>query len=284
VWIMVTLGWRAAFYIAGGAGIFLALLCYWFATDRPADHSWVNAAELRHIRQGAGSAFAPSQSTGSVPWRALLLSRTDLWFLTASYFVLGYIMYIYFSWFYLYLVNVRGFSVLSGGWYSTAPFLAGAITSPIGGWLSDSLSRRFGKRIGRCGVGVSGLLLTSGLVWAGASTTDPYLAILLLALGSASLFLTAAAYWASTMDLAATYAGTVSGFMNMGGNLGGALSPTLTPWLAQQFGWESALYVAAASAVLGALLWLGVHPEQAINLGEEALAQPKEQVAVSAGR
>ena len=165
-------------------------------------------------------------------------------------------------------MNVRGFSVLSGGWYSTAPFLAGAVTSPLGGWLSDYMSRRFGKRAGRCGVGIGGLLLTAGLIWAGAAASDPYRAILLLALGSASLFLTAAAYWASTMDLASPYAGTVSGFMNMGGNLGGALSPTLTPFLAQRFGWESALYVAAALALLGALLWLGVHPERAIELAE----------------
>src|SRR2546425_3414130 len=44
------------------------------------------------------------------------------------------ILYIYFSWFYLYLVNVRGFSVLSGGVYSTAPFLASAVAAPLGGW------------------------------------------------------------------------------------------------------------------------------------------------------
>jgi cyanate permease len=56
--------------------------------------------------------------------------------------------------------------------------------------------------------------------------------------------------------------------MNMGGNLGGALSPILTPFLAQRLGWEGALYVAAALALLGALLWLGVHPERAIELGE----------------
>lgn len=76
------------------------------------------------------------------------------------------------------------------------------------------------------------------------------------------------------MDLASTYAGTVSGFMNMGGNLGGALSPILTPFLAQHFGWESALYMAAALAVLGAFLWLGVHPERAIDLREESPALP----------
>jgi ACS family glucarate transporter-like MFS transporter len=269
VWIMVNLGWRAAFYLAGAVGVVIALACYWFTTDRPAEHPWVNEAELQLIGPEQTAVTSVSGQTSlSIPWRALF-SRSDLWLLTAAYFTLGYIMYIYFSWFYLYLVNVRGFSVLGGGWYSTTPFLAGAITSPIGGWLSDRLSQRFGKRVGRCGVSILGALLTAGFIWAGASATDPYLAILLLALGSASLFLTTAAFWASTMDLARAYAGTVSGFMNMGGNLGGTLSPTLTPYIAERFGWEVALYVAAGLAVLGAVCWLGVHPERAIDFEQE---------------
>jgi len=275
VWIMVNLGWRAAFYLAGAVGVVIALLCYWFTTDRPSEHAWVNDAELRHINQEQEAATpVPGRVAPPVPWR-VLFGRGDLWFLTAAYFTLGYIMYIYFSWFYLYLVNVRGFSVLGGGWYSTTPFLAGAITSPIGGWLSDRLSQRFGKRMGRCGISITGALLTAGFIWAGASATDPYLAIALLAFGSASLFLTTAAFWASTMDLASAYAGTVSGFMNMGGNLGGVLSPTLTPYLAERFGWETALYVAAGLAVVGAMCWLGVHPERAIELERETPVQLK---------
>ncbi len=276
VWIMVTLGWRVAFYLAGGVGILLALVCYWLVTDRPAAHSWVNAAELQHITQASVLLPDESPALGRVPWRALL-GRADLWFLTASYVVLGYILYIYFSWFYLYLVNVRGFSVLSGGVYSTAPFLASAVAAPLGGWLSDHLSGQFGKRLGRCGLGLGGMLLTAGWIFAGAAATDPYLAILFLSLGAGSLFLSAAAYWATTIDLARAYAGTVGGFMNMGGNLGGTLSPTLTPLLAQHFGWENALYVAATLALLGAFFWLGVHPERAIDLGEEASARPHKQ-------
>jgi ACS family glucarate transporter-like MFS transporter len=71
------------------------------------------------------------------------------------------------------------------------------------------------------------------------------------------------------MDLASTYAGTVSGFMNMGGNIGGAISPTLTPYIAQQYGWETALFVAAALAIIGSMFWLGVHPERVIELQEK---------------
>ncbi len=190
-------------------------------------------------------------------------------------------MYIYFSWFYLYLTDVRGFSVLKGGWYSTAPFLAGAITAPLGGWLSDALGKRCGKRIGRCGVACGAMILTSCFIWLGASAADPYMAILFLSLGSGSLFLSTAAFWATTMDLASKYAGTVSGFMNMGGNLGGTLSPTLTPYIAERYGWETALYVAAVLAILGMFCWLGVHPERAIDLEERETAHPLASAAIA---
>ena len=56
-----------------------------------------------------------------------------------------------------------------------------------------------------------------------------------------------------------------AGMMNMGGNLGGTLSPSLTPYLAQHYGWNSALYVMGALSLLGALLWLGVHPAREID-------------------
>jgi MFS transporter, ACS family, glucarate transporter len=278
-WIMVTLGWRAAFLLAGGVGVVLAFVWHWLARDHPADHPWVNSAELRYITQTSEPSSTQSPTPRSVPWRAIL-SRADLWVLTASYFVLGYIAYIYLSWFYLYLVNVRGFSVLGGGIYSTAPFLAGTLASLVGGWLTDKLSRRFGKRLGRCGMGFGSMLLTAGLICAGAAAEDPYLVILFLSLGAGALFLGVAAYFATTIDLAKAYAGTVGGFMNMGGNLGGALSPTLTPFLAQSLGWDSALYVAAALALLGAFFWLWIHPERAIELGEEALALPQKTLVV----
>ena len=276
VWVMVTWGWRAAFYIAGAAGIVLALVWYWLVRDRPEQHPWVNAAEREYIAQAPTAGDEPEDESedepdaagpalGPVPWRALL-SCPSLWLMTAAYTVLGYIGYIYLSWFYLYLVNVLHFSVESGGLYGMAPFVAGAIGAPFGGWLTDRLSQRFGKRIGRCGVGFVSLLLTAGLIAIGASVTNPYLAVLFLALGAGTLFLGVAAYFATTIDLAKTYAGTLGGFMNMGGNLGGTLSPTLTPLLAQHYGWDSALYTAAGLAAVASLFWLGVHPQRPIRL------------------
>ena len=235
------------------------LVWYWLVRDRPEQHPWVNAAEREYIAPAPAAEDEPEDESdaagpalGPVPWRALL-SCPSLWLVTAAYTVLGYIGYIYLSWFYLYLVNVLHFSVESGGLYGMAPFVAGAIGAPFGGWLTDRLSQRFGKRVGRCGVGFVSLLLTAGLIAVGASMTNPYLAVLFLALGAGSLFLGVAAYFATTIDLAKTYAGTLGGFMNMGGNLGGTLSPTLTPLLAQHYGWDSALYTAAGLAAVASL-------------------------------
>ena len=269
VWIMLAWGWRAAFYIAGGVGIGIAFLWYMLARDQPADHPWVNEAERQYVSQGETTAQEPSPPLHLIPWRALL-SRPDLWLLTGAYFVLGYTLYFYFSWFFLYLVNERGFSMQSGGFYTMAPFLASAVFAPIGGWLSDTLSAQFGKRIGRCAIGFTSLILTGVFVSAGATTTSAYTAILFLSLGAGSLFISASVYWVTTIDLAKKYAGTVSGFMNMGGNIGGAISPTLTPYLAQAYGWETALYTMAGLACVAAFCWLGVHPEQAIDLAEDA--------------
>lgn len=52
-------------------------------------------------------------------------------------FTIGYIAYLYFSWFYLYLVNVRGFSITHGGLYGSLPFVTAALVAPLAhhfGW------------------------------------------------------------------------------------------------------------------------------------------------------
>ncbi len=260
VWIMLEWGWREAFYLTGAAGLIVALLWYRYTTDTPSSHPAVNAAERALLAMPAAPTAEKAIKT---PWRKLLGSR-DLWFLTGAYWVLGYNAYFYFAWFYLYLVNERGFSIQSGGIYTMAPFLTMAIASPIGGWVSDRLCKRFGKRVGRSGLGCVAMLLTGVLVLLGASTDQSILAVVFLSASTGTLMLSVAAFWATTIDLAQRYAGTAAGMMNMGGNLGGALSPSLTPYIAQQMSWNAALYVMGALNILGALLWLGVRPEREI--------------------
>jgi MFS transporter, ACS family, glucarate transporter len=258
-WLMLQYGWKTAFYASGAIGVFVAAGWYLISRDSPRDHPRVNQSELAWITH------TPVESQPIAPAShpfSKVLKIPSVWFLTLSYTMLGYVAYIYLSWFFLYLVNVRHFTVLKGSLWAAGPFIAMAIFCPLGGWLSDALTKRYGHRKGRTGVGGAGMFLTALLIYSGAVATDPYTAILLLSLGAGILYATVGAYWASTIDLSHEHSGALSGLMNMGANLGGTISPTLTPLIGERWGWPVALTVAACMAFLGSLLWLGVKFEK----------------------
>jgi len=259
-WLMIQYGWKTAFYVTGSLGIGVAGAWYLSSRDDPRKHPGVNQQELDWITRTSGESQSALPAKQSM---ADLLKTRSVWFLTLSYTMLGYIAYIYLSWFFLYLVNVRHFTVLQGSFWASGPFIAMALFCPLGGWLSDRLTKKYGRREGRNGVGGAGMLLTGLLIFSGAMAREPYTAIVLLSLGAGILYATVGAYWASTIDLSHEHSGALSGLMNMGANLGGTLSPTLTPLIGEAWGWPAALTVAAGVALLGSLLWLGVkydHP------------------------
>jgi ACS family glucarate transporter-like MFS transporter len=281
-WIMVNYGWQSAFYACGMAGLVIAVLWGVYARDRPADHPGVNEAELSYIRgefsatatdphkflrpgapvalQNATGQWGEGEGEGAkVPWVAFLRTPSVRW-LVLSYTSLGYVAYVYMSWFYLYLVNEKGFDILRGAFFAMGPFLAIAVFCPLGGWLTDALALALGVSPGRSRVGFAGMCLAGGFIIAGTQVADPYVAVTLLSLGAGFLYLAVGAFWASTIDLTPRHAGTLSGIMNTGANIGGTISPTLTPWLAEQFGWNFSLAFAAGVATLGGLVWLLIRP------------------------
>lgn len=262
-WLMVNFGWQTAFYVAAALGLAVAALWTWYATDHPRDHPHVAPAELALIE--ADKDPAPPQS---IPWRALLGSAT-VRRLTLSYACLGYVAYIYMSWFYLYVTTVRGFSELQGAWFAAAPFLAMLVGCPVGGWLTDRFTAVYGVTGARRRIGLGGMVASGLAIAAGAWAPSAWLALLLLSAGAGLLYFTVGAYWSSTVHLSKAHAGTLSGLMNTGANIGGTLSPSITPWLAQEFGWTAALGAAASIAILGGLLWLRIDP--GAGLGGEPL-------------
>ncbi|HEY6973217.1 MAG TPA: MFS transporter [Nitrospiraceae bacterium] len=253
-WIMVNWRWQTVFYLASLLGLGMALLWWIVARNHPQEHPWTNEAERAAITQVTASGSPPA-----IPW-GMFAQTPTIWWLVASYACLGYVAYIYMSWFYLYLVNVRGFDLLRGGLYAAAPFLAMLVFCPLGGWMTDRLATRCGVRSGRAWAGMTGMGFAGLAVGIGGYAESPWLAVASLSLGAGWLYFAVGAYWASTTDLSKPYAGTLAGLMNTGANLGGALSPTVTPWLADRWGWPVSLLVAALIALAGALMWLKIDP------------------------
>ncbi|HET7841613.1 MAG TPA: MFS transporter, partial [Terriglobia bacterium] len=270
-WMMERWGWRSSFYACGAIGILVALAWHSYATSRPEEHPRVNAAELQLIRAHSERPGSGSKQTGPnrapVPWRKLL-SSPSAWALMLSYFCEGYPNYIFYTWFYIYLVQVRGLTVIQGGFWGAAPFLASTILAPLGGWFSDHAVLRWGKRRGRqCAVWL-GMILAGIMLTTGAHTRDNTTAILLLAGAMGFNIFATATWWATSIDLAPNFSGSLSAMMNTCGNIGGALSPIMTAYIATHFGWTVALDFAAVITFFAAVMWLGVKAD--INIESSA--------------
>jgi ACS family glucarate transporter-like MFS transporter len=256
-------GWRFSFWICAAIGLAAGSIWYGIARDRPEEHPWVKPPEANYIRSGLPDRAA-LQSREALPWSAILGSR-NVWALTLSYFTFGYVAYIFFYWFFIYLNKVRGLDLKASAIFGMLPFLAMATCSPLGGYISDRLTKRYGKRVGRCGISVAGMAVAAGFIVFAMQARDARVASIVLAGGAGALYLSTSCFWSVTADIAGRSAGSVSGVMNMGNQIGGAVTASLTPVLANAFGWPSSFLVAAALCAVGSLAWLLVDPHRALS-------------------
>ncbi|MDP2957805.1 MAG: MFS transporter [Longimicrobiales bacterium] len=244
--VMVAWGWRPALLVSAVPALVVALV--WLGVREPP-----RAVPAAVPAPGPGSV----QQAGSAP----SLRTRSFTLLTASYTLQGYVGYIFVSWFYLYLVQERGFSLLGGAWMSSLPWVLSIVSIPLGGWVSDRLALgALGPIWGRRAVPMVGMALSGVLISVGAHTGSAVMAAVSLAFATALVLCVEGPFWAMMMRVSGPRSGTAGGIMNMGSNLGGLISPALTPVLAAWIGWEAALHIAAALAVGAALLWLGVRP------------------------
>jgi ACS family glucarate transporter-like MFS transporter len=200
----------------------------------------------------------------AIRWRAIF-HRRDLLMLMAGYFSFGYIAWIYFSWFFLYMAQVRGFDLRSSAHYAMLPFLSMTVCCLVGGVLSDRLTERYGLRVGRCGLAAASMAVTALFLVIGSQAESPQLAGLILAGGAGALYISQSSFWSVSADIAGNNSGIFSSIMNMGGQIGGAVTASLTPWVAQRYGWTTSFAIAAALALFSAACWMTVHPERPLE-------------------
>jgi ACS family glucarate transporter-like MFS transporter len=266
--ILMNWGWRWSFYICAIIGLLAGAGWYFLARDNPEDHPWISKEELDHIVRGLPVSVSEHGKERALPWGTILSNRSMI-FISLSYFSYGYIAYIFFTWFFIYLSRVRGLDLKSSAFYSMLPFLAMAGCSPLGGWISDILTKSVGRRAGRCSVAAFGIALSAVFLALATQVESAKLASIVLAGGAGALYLSQSAYWAVTADIAGRSAGTASGLMNMVGQIGGAVTATMTPMIAQAFGWTASFLVAAALAALGSVAWFLVRPDEPISQGSD---------------
>lgn len=256
VWLTEHWGWQSSFYIFAFIGLIWCAVWQWYGRDRPELHPAMTSQELAIIRADQDP---PEVMDLPTDWKAILSSGA-VWGLTISYFFHNYLWYLYMSWLPGYLVIGRGFSLLKTGFFTMVPYVAACVAMPLGGWLSDWLTQKYGPTLGRrlpivIGMGGCGIFLVLA-----TDTPDAYTAIAYIAASIGFLTLNYGAFWSTPINLSSKDGGVISGLMNTSGNIAGIFAPTITGLLVTFYHnkFENAMYFGAAMAVAGIVILCSV--------------------------
>lgn len=253
-WSMMRFGWRASFYLTSMAAFAMSLL-------------WISFARTPPIIEDSSITARLKQQTGSA-W------NMNVVLLCLSYMSEGYLLFMFVSWLYIYLVEVRGFSLTRGGLASSLPWIAAMVATPLGGILSDRLNARFGRvRSARILI-MSGYMLSGTLLLAAAHASSTISVLLALSISLGSLYLAESSFWTTATAIAGDKAGVVAGCMNTIGILGGIASNALVPVLLRHYGgygWTLAFASGTGMGLFCAMLWwiLGARFSGTVDPGDQ---------------
>jgi MFS transporter, ACS family, glucarate transporter len=256
--------WRLAFWMSGLLGVvWVVAFLVWFRDD-PAEKRSVNAAELALIRAGRtpGGEAGDGHRMPARAWAALFTSPS-LWAIAGLYFCSSFGWSFFASWMPRFYQDVHGISFKRSEWMSGLPLFFGGLSCLLGGWLSDAMVRRTGrKRLWRAVFPVTGYSTAAAAMAAIPFVKSPVSATVLLCLANAAVDFGQGANWASIVDIGGSYAGTATGFINMIGNMANFAGPVVGQWIFHGIGW-GALFAAYATAFLiAASMWAFIHPDR----------------------
>jgi ACS family glucarate transporter-like MFS transporter len=233
-WSMLRFGWRASFYLTSMIAFAVALL-------------WLSFTQAPPVSK------EPTRVASSRRWL-----NTNVVLLSLSYVSEGYLLFMFVSWLYIYLVEVRGFSLAAGGPAAALPWLAAIAATPLGGFLSDRIAVRWGRIASARVLVMTGYSSSGVLLLVAALVHARPLAVLALCISLGSLYLAESSFWTTAASIAGSDAGVVAGFMNTIGILGGIASTSIVPPLVKHYGytgWIVAFSSGTAMGLFSAVIW-----------------------------
>lgn len=261
-WLITDFGWRETFVILGGIGVVWALVWWLAFRDTPEEHPSLGEAEREEI-VNTRQQEKPGDTT-KLAFRDMSGSK-NMWSVVLQYFCSNFTFFFALTWLFPYFKETYNLSAMDAGWYTSAPFIAGAIGNWVGGGMIDNIFRKGNMNLSRKLPAIIGFSLAAiglmGCVFAGSALQ----AVIAISIAIFGADMTLPPSWTLCVDIGRRSAGAVSGTMNMAGNIGSFLTalafPYLTAWLG---GAEAFFYVAAALNVLAIFLWLRVKAEEGL--------------------
>jgi ACS family glucarate transporter-like MFS transporter len=259
-WLAYTFSWHYVYIVMGALGIVLAIV-WQLLFHVPTKHPHVNQAELDYIKAGGGliemdshlgaakgtaaAATKPNFKFGDIT--QLFKSRMLSGIFLAQYCVTA-ISWFYLSWFPIYLVKEKGFSILKAGFIASIPAIAGCIGGISSGFVSDWILKKTGSVTLARKIPITiGFTLSATIVICNYVQAES----VVIALMSAAFFGKGFGNlgWTVVADTAPKeIIGLTSGVFNSIGQASGIITPVVIGYILQETG-----------SFNGALLFVGAH-------------------------
>lgn len=235
--LLLTLGWQAAFLFVGIAGLFW--LAFWG----------------KMYYTPAAPAGAPVEKP--VPVADLIRSRFVVAF-TISKIFLDPVWYFYIFWFPKYLKSARGFDLVGIGRVAWIPFLVAGFGNLLGGWFSSALLRRnISVTLARkSAVTFFAALMLAAIPAVLASKTWMSVAFVSIAMlgytGALANMLTI-----PTDVFPKTAVASVYGLASMGSGFGGMLFTLITGWAVERYSYTPVFFgFGVLPLICASILWV----------------------------
>ncbi len=240
--VMERFGWRSVFLLSGSIAAIAAMICFAFMP-----------------RRQSATSDAPYRSLGQLlTGTRQLIGNANLRRLSVAYLLHSAVYFVFVFWFFRYLTEGRGFTVLDSGVWASLPSIAGFVCAPLVGAFVDRLGRSIGSTRARRRVAMGCLLSATVFALTGAIVPGALLAIAALSLSSGALNSVESPFFTTATIIGASNPGASAGLLNLMGNLGGVVSIWLVPRMSAAWGWNGTILFWAGVASVAALLWLSV--------------------------
>jgi MFS transporter, ACS family, glucarate transporter len=258
VYLMTQLGWQRALVWASLPALLLIGSWARYGRNTPREHASISQQEIDEIGN-------QPQAHASINVKQLLalVGNRNVMLLFISYMCMNYTFYLLSNWVFLYLIQERHFSSLESSWLAAVPPLAAALGAGVGGVVTSALTQRFGYCWGYRIVPLAAMTAAAALLWIAVNASNPYLAVVALALCFGTVELTEGAFWGAGMTVGRGDTMAVCGFMNTGGNLGGIIGLPIVGYFSDHHSWHTAFIIGIGFVLASALSWLGIEVTEA---------------------
>ncbi|MDA1276156.1 MAG: MFS transporter [Verrucomicrobia bacterium] len=260
--LITTLGWKQTFVVLMLIGFVWSLAWYWWFRNLPEEHPSISTAERDYI---LANRQQTSATATELPFSTMMASG-NMWLAMTQYFCSNFTFFFCLTWLFPYLKKTYDLSSIEAGWYSAAPFFAGAVGNVFAGALIDWIYRKGRWKVSRQMPAMMGFALAALGLLVSLRMNSAGFAVFWFSIAIFGADMTLAPSWAFCTDIGRDHAGAVSGTMNMAGNIGSFVTSLAFPYLLAWTGTPTVFfYVAAGLNLLAIAMWTAVKPEQPLK-------------------